>query len=211
MRNVVRALKAMIAVGAAMTLLAPAAEAETLLEQIAVAHRGGAVTRFGEGTMKSYQDAVANNAQILEGDIRWTKDSPNDSDTVGSIIISHDSTLDRVTNCSGSISSWLWTSIRDRCRTDVGKQPLIRINDLVAYATPAGRRSPSTSRTPPSPPRKLSSYGATSRTPRSTCMRPGPTGPHSTRSGTRTGRTPAAASTMRCRRTGAAGGRRSPR
>jgi glycerophosphoryl diester phosphodiesterase len=139
MRNVVRALKAMIAVGAALTLLAPAAEAETLLEQIAVAHRGGAVTRFGEGTMKSYQDAVANNAQILEGDIRWTKDSPNDSDTVGSIIISHDSTLDRVTNCSGSVSSWLWTSIRDRCRTDVGKQPLIRINDLVAYATPRGK------------------------------------------------------------------------
>ena len=48
MRNVVRALKAMIAVGAVIALLAPAAEAETLLEQIAVAHRGGAVTRFGE-------------------------------------------------------------------------------------------------------------------------------------------------------------------
>ena len=139
MRNVVRALKAMIAVGAAITLLAPAAEAETLLEQIAVAHRGGAVTRFGEGTMKSYQDAVANKAQILEGDIHWTKDSPNDSDTVGSIIIIHDSTLDRITNCSGSVSSWLWTSIRDKCRTDVAKQPLIRINDLVAYATPLGK------------------------------------------------------------------------
>jgi glycerophosphoryl diester phosphodiesterase len=97
------------------------------------------VTRFGEGTMKSYQDAVANNAQILEGDIHWTKDSPNDSDTVGSIIIIHDSTLDRVTNCSGSVSSWLWTSIRDRCLTDVGKQRLIRINDLVAYATPRGK------------------------------------------------------------------------
>jgi glycerophosphoryl diester phosphodiesterase len=134
MRNVVRALKAMIAVGAAISLLAPAAEAETLLEQIAVAHRGGAVTRFGEGTMLSYKDAVKNGAQILEGDIHWTKDSPNDSDTVGSIIIIHDSTLDRVTNCSGSVSSWLWTSIRDRCLTDVGKQPLIRINDLVAYA-----------------------------------------------------------------------------
>jgi hypothetical protein len=39
MRNVVRALKAMIAVGAAMTLLAPTAEAETLLEQIAAVER----------------------------------------------------------------------------------------------------------------------------------------------------------------------------
>jgi glycerophosphoryl diester phosphodiesterase len=58
---------------------------------------------------------------------------------VGSIIIIHDSTLDRVTNCSGSVSSWLWSSIRDKCRTDVAKQPLIRINDLVAYATPRGK------------------------------------------------------------------------
>jgi glycerophosphoryl diester phosphodiesterase len=138
MRNVVRALKAMIAVGAALTLLAPAAEAN-VLEQIVVAHRGGAVTRFGEGTLRSYQDAVANGAQILEGDIHWTKDSPNDSDSVGSILIIHDSTLDRLTNCSGKVSSWLWTSIRDRCRTDVAKQKLIRINDLVAYATPRGK------------------------------------------------------------------------
>jgi glycerophosphoryl diester phosphodiesterase len=140
MRNAVRALKAMIAVGAALTLLlAPTAEAEVLMKQIVVAHRGGAVTRFGEGTMKSYQDAVANRANILEGDIHWTKDSPNDSDSVGSILIIHDSTLDRVTNCSGKVSSWYWTSIRDKCRTDVAKQPLIRLNDLVAYANPLGK------------------------------------------------------------------------
>ena len=138
MRNVVRALKAMIAVGAAITLLAPAAEAN-VLEQIVVAHRGGAVTRFGEGTLKSYQDAVANQAQILEGDIHWTKDSPNDSDSVGSIVIIHDSTLDRITNCSGKVSSWYWSSIRDKCRTDVAKQKLIRINDLIAYAKPRGK------------------------------------------------------------------------
>jgi glycerophosphoryl diester phosphodiesterase len=135
MRNAVRALKAMIAVGAVLILLAPAAEAN-VLDQIVVAHRGGAVTRFGEGTMKSYKYAVAKHANILEGDIHWTKDSPNDSDSVGSILIIHDSTLDRVTNCSGKVSSWLWTSIRDKCRTDVGKQPLIRLKDLVAYAKP---------------------------------------------------------------------------
>ena len=134
MRNAVRALKAMIAVGAALILLAPAAEAN-VLDQIVVAHRGGAVTRFGEGTMKSYKYAVAKHANILEGDIYWTKDS-NDSDSVGSILIIHDSTLNRVTNCSGKVSSWLWTSIRDKCRTDVGKQPLIRLKDLVAYAKP---------------------------------------------------------------------------
>jgi glycerophosphoryl diester phosphodiesterase len=144
MRNVLRALKAVIAVGAALTLLAPAAEAETLLEQIAVAHRGGAVTRFGEGTMLSYQDAVKNGANILEGDIHWTKDSPSDSDSVGSIVIIHDSALDRVTNCSGSVSSWYWGSIRDKCYVNVGVPPntryrLIRINDLVPYAKSQGK------------------------------------------------------------------------
>jgi glycerophosphoryl diester phosphodiesterase len=142
MRNVVRALKAMIALGAVISLLAPAAEAETLLEQIAVAHRGGAVTRFGEGTMLSYQDAVKYGAGILEGDIHWTKDSPNDSDSVGSIVIIHDSTLDRVTNCSGSVSSWYWGSIRDKCYVNVGvtsRPKLIRINDLVAYANSQGK------------------------------------------------------------------------
>jgi glycerophosphoryl diester phosphodiesterase len=143
MRNVVRALKAMVAVGAALTLLAPAAEAENLIDQIAVAHRGGAVTRFGEGTMRSYQDAVANQADILEGDIHWTKDD-SDSDTVGSIVIIHDSTLDRITNCSGSVSSTLWSTIRDKCYVNVGvptgtRYRLIRINDLVAYATPLGK------------------------------------------------------------------------
>ena len=138
MRNAVRVLKAMIAIGAVLILLAPAAEA-SVLDQIVVAHRGGAVTRFGEGTMKSYKDAVANHANILEGDIYWTKDSPNDSDSLGSILIIHDSTLDRVTNCRGKVSSWLWTSIRDRCRTDVAKQPLIRLKDLVAYATPRNK------------------------------------------------------------------------
>ena len=142
MRNAVRALKATIAVGAALILLAPAAEADPL-DDIVVAHRGGAVTRFGEGTLRSYQDAVTNGAQILEGDIHWTKDSPNDSDSVGSILIIHDSTLNRLTNCSGKVSSWLWTSIRDKCYvTDRCVNPpprLIRINDLVAYANSKGK------------------------------------------------------------------------
>jgi glycerophosphoryl diester phosphodiesterase len=143
MRNVVRALKAMIAVGAALILVTPAAHADPF-DDIVVAHRGGAVTRFGEGTMLSYKDAVANGAGILEGDIHWTKDSPNDSDSVGSIVIIHDSTLDRVTNCSGSVSSWYWSSIRDKCYVNVGvpqgsRPKLIRINDLVAYANPLGK------------------------------------------------------------------------
>ena len=143
MRNAVRALKALIAVGAALILVAPSAQAN-VLDQIVVAHRGGAVTRFGEGTMASYNDAVNSGAQILEGDIHWTKDG-SDADSVGSIVIIHDSTLDRITNCSGKVSSRLWTSIRDNCYVNVGvkdkavKHKLIRLKDLVTYATPLGK------------------------------------------------------------------------
>jgi glycerophosphoryl diester phosphodiesterase len=139
MRYVVRALKALIVVGAAMIMVAPAAQA-SILDAIVVAHRGGATTKYGEGTMASYRYSVAHHADVLDGDIHWTKDSPNDSDKLGSILVIHDSTLDRITNCSGQVSSWLWTSIRDKCRTDAGKQPLIRLKTLIAYGDSVGKQ-----------------------------------------------------------------------
>ena len=130
---------ALIAVGAALIPVAPSAQAN-VLDDIVVAHRAGATTRYGEGTMKSYKFSVANNADVLDGDIHWTKDSPNDKDTLGSILVIHDSTLDRITNCKGKVSSWLWTSIRTKCRTDIGNQRLIRLKDLIAYGDSVGKQ-----------------------------------------------------------------------
>jgi glycerophosphoryl diester phosphodiesterase len=138
MRNAVRVVNAMIAAAAALILVAPATYAN-VLDEIVVAHRGGATGSYGEGTLKSYQSSVANHADILDGDIHWTKDSPRDADKLGSILVIHDSTLNRITNCSGKVSSWLWTSIRDKCRTDAGKQRLIRLKDLVGYANSVGK------------------------------------------------------------------------
>ena len=131
MRNAVRVLNALIAIGAALILIAPAAQAN-ILDQIVVAHRAGATTKYGEGTLRSYKFSVAHHADILDGDIHWTKDG-SDADKLGTILVIHDDTLDRITNCKGKVSSWLWTSIRKKCRTDAGKQPLIRLKDLVAY------------------------------------------------------------------------------
>jgi glycerophosphoryl diester phosphodiesterase len=139
MKAAARALQALIAVAAALILAAPAAQAN-ILDAIVVAHRAGAATKFGEGTMASYQYSVEHDADVLDGDIHWTKDSPNDSDKLGSILVIHDSTLDRITNCSGKVSSWLWTSIRDKCRTDAGKQPLIRLKTLIAYGDSTGKQ-----------------------------------------------------------------------
>jgi glycerophosphoryl diester phosphodiesterase len=138
MRNAVRVVNAMIAAAAALILVAPATQAN-VLDEIVIAHRGGATDTFGEGTLMSYQSSVANNADILDGDIHWTKDSPNDSDKLGTILVIHDSTLNRITNCSGKVSSWYWSSISKKCRTDLGGQPLIRLKDLVAYANSAGK------------------------------------------------------------------------
>ena len=134
MRNSVRVVQAMVAAGVALILAAPAAQAANPLDDIVIAHRAGASSRYGEGTLASYKHSVANHADILDGDIHWTKDSPKDSDKLGSILVIHDSTLNRITNCKGKVSSWLWTSIRDKCRTDIGKKRLIRLKTLVAYA-----------------------------------------------------------------------------
>jgi glycerophosphoryl diester phosphodiesterase len=139
MRAAARALQALIAVGIALILVAPAAQAD-VLDEIVVAHRAGATGKYGEGTLKSYKFSVANHADILDGDIHWTKDSPKDSDKLGTILIIHDSTLDRITNCKGKVSSWRWGSIRAKCRTDHGKQPLLRLKDLIAYGKASGKQ-----------------------------------------------------------------------
>ena len=111
------------------------------MDQIVVAHRGRSDGQvYGEGTLASYKYAVANHADILDGDIHWTKDSPNDSDKLGSILVIHDPTLNRITNCAGKVSSWLWTTIRDKCRTDIGKQRLIRLKTLIAYGNSVGKK-----------------------------------------------------------------------
>ena len=134
MRNAVRALQASIAVGAALILVAPTAQAEppNPLGGIVVAHRAGATSSLGEGTKEAYKYSVEHGADVLDGDIHWTKDG-SDKDTVGSILVIHDSTLDRITNCTGKVSSRLWTYIRDKCETDAGGNKLIRLKTLIAY------------------------------------------------------------------------------
>jgi glycerophosphoryl diester phosphodiesterase len=137
MRNVLRALTAVVGAAIALVVAAPAANAIPV-DNIVVAHRGATTSTVAEGTLASYQYAIRSHADILDGDVRWTKDG-SDADSVGTMVISHDATLDRVTNCSGSVSNWLWTSIRDRCRTSVGHQRLIKLSELLSYAKSVGR------------------------------------------------------------------------
>jgi glycerophosphoryl diester phosphodiesterase len=137
MKKCMCALSAMLAFGITPILTAPAAYADSI-EELTVAHRGASTSKLGEGTLPAYKYAVKNRADILDADIHWTKDGP-DADTVGTMVILHDATLDRVTNCSGNVSSWLWAAIQDKCRTDIGNQPLMRLVDLLQYGNSVGK------------------------------------------------------------------------
>jgi glycerophosphoryl diester phosphodiesterase len=137
MRNRLRALGAVLVIGIALILTSRFAYAETM-EELTVAHRGASTSTIGEGTLPAYKYAVKNRADVLDADVRWTKDGA-DADSVGTMVVLHDATLDRVTNCKGEVSSWLWSDIREKCRTDVGNQPLMRVVDLLSYGNSVGK------------------------------------------------------------------------
>jgi glycerophosphoryl diester phosphodiesterase len=137
MRKHLFALSALLAFGLAPILTATTAYADSM-EELTVAHRGATTSKLGESTLPAYQYAVKSHADILDADVRWTKDG-SDPDKVGTMVILHDASLDRITNCSGEVSSWLWSAIRDKCRTDVGGQRLIRLVDLLKYGNSVGK------------------------------------------------------------------------
>jgi glycerophosphoryl diester phosphodiesterase len=137
MRKRLFALNALLTLGIAPILTATTAYADSM-EELTVAHRGATTSKLGEGSLSAYQYAVKNHADILDADVRWTKDGP-DPDSLGTMVILHDPTLDRITNCTGAVSSWLWSAIRDRCRTDINGQRVIRLVDLLKYGNSVGK------------------------------------------------------------------------
>lgn len=114
-----------VLIGTAVTANADAAP-------IVVGHRGASTSTIPENTLQAMKYAVPY-AKLLEGDVRWTKDS-NDPDTVGTMVVFHDATLDRTTNCSGNVASTLWVKIRDNCRTTINSQRVMKMVDWVAWA-----------------------------------------------------------------------------
>eukprot|EP00823_Brevimastigomonas_motovehiculus_P009815 TRINITY_DN95_c0_g1_i1.p1 TRINITY_DN95_c0_g1~~TRINITY_DN95_c0_g1_i1.p1 ORF type:complete len:555 (+),score=168.85 TRINITY_DN95_c0_g1_i1:32-1666(+) len=100
-------MKAVLAVALLICVLAAQAAKETpLFRTMVIGHRGVAA-HAPENTMASFKAAKAAGADGFETDLWTTKD--------GVIVLCHDPTLDRTTNCSGSISSWNYADIRDKC------------------------------------------------------------------------------------------------
>ena len=137
MKSRFRVLDVVLAAAIALIVVVPAVHADSM-DEVVVAHRGAKMSKYAEGTLPAYRYAVRNRADLLDADVRWTKDGP-DRDSVGTMIILHDATLDRITNCHGRVSEWRWSSIRAKCRTDVGGQRLMRLIDLLRYGNRLGK------------------------------------------------------------------------
>jgi glycerophosphoryl diester phosphodiesterase len=130
-------LAVVLAAAIALMVVVPAASAHPR-DVVVVAHRGAKTSKYAEGTLPAYRYAVRNRADLLDADIRWTKDGP-DRDSVGTMIILHNARLDRSTNCEGPIADWLWSSIRAKCRSDPGGRRLMRLIDLLRYGNSHGK------------------------------------------------------------------------
>ena len=78
----------------------PQAEPGLIATPKIFAHRG-AIDRFNESTITSYKIASEEKVDALELDLRMTKDH--------ALIVMHDETIDRTTNCTGRVSDLsLW-------------------------------------------------------------------------------------------------------
>jgi glycerophosphoryl diester phosphodiesterase len=104
-------------------------------------HRGTSKLDIPENSKIAFE--YARHADMLETDVRWTRD-PYPGDPV--MVLSHDSTLDRVFNCKGDteesyvyVSQKYWPWIRDNCRTRIASQPMMTLPALVAFAKQTGQ------------------------------------------------------------------------
>lgn len=76
-----------------------------------MAHRGCCAYGYGghapENTLLAFEYAYSVGARMFETDLRFTLDSQ--------IVMMHDETLDRTTNCSGPVSNWTMADIQNDC------------------------------------------------------------------------------------------------
>lgn len=91
-------------------------------------HRGQVTTRTGENTLGAMRLA-APYASFLEFDLRLTADHE--------LVLMHDRSLDRTTNCTGFVASWTAADLRARCR--VGSQVVPTFDEVAEYAASVGR------------------------------------------------------------------------
>ncbi len=89
-----------------------------------IGHRGAKRPGLAENTLESLRYAHGW-ANVLEFDLRLTSDRE--------VVLMHDATLNRTTNCAGLVASWTSADLRAQCR--VGDQPIPTLTEVAAYAS----------------------------------------------------------------------------
>jgi glycerophosphoryl diester phosphodiesterase len=92
------------------------------------AHRGGSDER-PENTMDAFRNAVAVGADMVEFDVRSTSDHR--------LVVLHDRTLNRTTNCTGAVYTRTLAQVRT-CRTDGNRQRVPMLVEVLNYLEPLG-------------------------------------------------------------------------
>jgi glycerophosphoryl diester phosphodiesterase len=69
-----------------------------------IAHRGGIVAGYPENTLAAFREAIAHGAEVIEIDLRGTKD--------GAVVVMHDDTVDRTTNGRGAVADLTLAQVR---------------------------------------------------------------------------------------------------
>lgn len=131
-------------------LAGPTGQAAT---PVVSAHRGGAAYA-PENTMLAFRNAVRLGVDELETDVQLTRD--------GQLVLLHDDTLDRTTNCTGALADHSWAEVA-RCDAGYWWSPgpsqtvraahaphplrgtgvrLPRLADLLGYVRGLGSRAP---------------------------------------------------------------------
>ncbi len=69
-----------------------------------IAHRGGIVPGYAENTLAAYRRAISFGVDVIEIDLRGTRD--------GEVIILHDETLDRTTDGTGKVTDYTLAELK---------------------------------------------------------------------------------------------------
>ncbi|TFF38570.1 glycerophosphodiester phosphodiesterase family protein [Mucilaginibacter psychrotolerans] len=88
---------ATVAIAAALIWLKPNSVPQSKHNFIVIAHRGDHVI-YPENTLEAYREAIKNEADYIEIDLRTTKDSQ--------LVSMHDATVNRMTNGKGAVNSF---------------------------------------------------------------------------------------------------------
>jgi glycerophosphoryl diester phosphodiesterase len=105
-----------------------------------MAHRGCCANGFGghapENTILAFEYAHSVGAMMFETDLWFTSDR--------NIVIMHDNTLDRTTNCTGLISNWTLAEIQNQCEAGSWLDPKFvdtkvpSLQDLLSFVAESG-------------------------------------------------------------------------